>query len=77
MWDGIYVGATAGIQIRNSMIWAAVAFMTVYIVGIWLTPENATAPLMALFAAYFAHLLARVIYLSAQWKQVPLQRINK
>jgi MATE family multidrug resistance protein len=77
MWDGIYVGATAGIQIRNSMIWAAVAFVIVYIIGIWLTPENATAPLMALFAAYFAHLLARVIYLSAQWKQVPLQRINK
>jgi len=77
MWDGIYVGATAGIQIRNSMIWAAIAFVIVYIIGIWLTPVNATTPLMALFAAYFAHLLARVIYLSAQWKQVPLQRTNK
>ena len=64
MWDGIYVGATAGIQIRNAMIWAAVAFVGLY---------AATSPFcgtQALYIAYFAHLAARVIYLTGKWKTV-------
>ena len=31
MWDGVFVGATAGVQIRNAMIWAALAFVIGYI----------------------------------------------
>ncbi len=77
MWDGIYVGATAGVQIRNSMIWAAMAFVLVFMVGEWGMNYVHMAPLMALFAAYFAHLLARVVYLSVQWKQTPLRQQNK
>jgi MATE family multidrug resistance protein len=64
MWDGIYVGATAGIPIRNAMIWAAVAFVALY---------AATSPFcgtQALYIAYFAHLAARVIYLTGKWKTV-------
>ena len=62
MWDGVYVGATAGVQIRNSMIWAAVAFVAGYVATFtWLGPQ-------ALYIAYFAHLVARVVYLTAQWK---------
>jgi len=62
MWDGVYVGATAGIQIRNSMIWAAVAFVGAYLASYrWIG-------IQAIYVAYFAHLLARVVYLSIQWK---------
>ena len=62
MWDGIYVGATAGKEIRNAMIWAAVAFVAGYIA--------CYQPLgvQALYIAYFAHLIARVIYLTIKWK---------
>ena len=64
MWDGVYVGATAGVQIRNSMIWAAVGFVLAYVacfrfVGI-----------QALYIAYFVHLIARVVYLTVKWKTV-------
>ena len=64
VWDGIYVGATAGIPIRNAMILAAVAFVGLY---------AATSPFcgtQALYIAYFAHLAARVIYLTGKWKTV-------
>ena len=64
MWDGIYVGATAGVEIRNAMIWAAVAFVTGYVVTFrWVGAQ-------ALYIAYFAHLIARVVYLSAKWKNI-------
>jgi MATE family multidrug resistance protein len=62
MWDGVYVGATTGKQIRNAMIWAAVAFVVVYAVTFsW-------AGAQALYIAYFAHLIARVVYLTKEWK---------
>ena len=62
MWDGVFTGATAGKQIRNAMIWAAVGFVLGYV---------ATAHwcgVHALFVGYFLHLAARVIYLTATWK---------
>ena len=64
MWDGIYVGATAGKQIRNAMIYAAIAFVICYagLHTVW--------GVQALYVAYFAHLLARVVYLSIGWKKV-------
>ena len=64
MWDGIYVGATAGIQIRNAMIWAAVGFVALYA-----ATYRFCGP-QALYIAYFAHLAARVIYLTAVWRRV-------
>lgn len=64
MWDGVYVGATAGIQIRNAMIWAAVAFVMGYVATYkWMGPQ-------ALYLAYFAHLIARVVYLTIEWKKI-------
>ena len=62
MWDGVYVGATAGKQIRNAMIWAAVAFVLVY------AGTFGWAGAQALYTAYFAHLIARVVYLTKEWK---------
>ena len=62
MWDGIYVGATAGVPIRNAMIWAAVGFLVGYVVTYRFVGAQ------ALYIAYFAHLIARVVYLTAKWK---------
>jgi len=64
MWDGIYVGATAGVPIRNAMIWAAAAFVAAYA-----ATYRFCGP-QALYIAYFAHLGARVIYLTVKWKKV-------
>lgn len=64
MWDGIYVGATAGRPIRNAMIMAAIGFVITYVAlyRIW--------GIQALYAAYFVHLIARVVYLTIGWKPV-------
>ena len=64
MWDGIYVGATAGVQIRNAMIWAAIGFVILYVATYRFVGAQ------ALYIAYFAHLIARVIYLSANYKKI-------
>ena len=64
MWDGVYAGATAGKQIRNAMIYAALAFVISYL---------ATYPyldVISIYIAYFAHLAARVLYLTGAWKKV-------
>lgn len=64
MWDGVYAGATAGKQIRNAMIYAALAFVIGYL---------ATYPyldVISIYIAYFAHLAARVLYLTFSWKRV-------
>ena len=71
MWDGIYVGATAGVAIRNSMIWAALAFVLAYVATYrWVGPQ-------ALYIAYFAHLFARVIYLTAKRNSIYVPQIEK
>jgi len=64
MWDGVYVGATAGVQIRNAMIWAAVGFVLSYAISYRFVGTQ------ALYIAYFAHLIARVIYLTVEWKKI-------
>ena len=76
-WDGIFIGATASKGLRNSMLWAVVAFVGVWGAGIlvleWLTERQAVAPMRydglamhILMAAYFVHLLARTLYLSVK-----------
>ena len=64
MWDGVYVGAAAGREIMIAMILAAVAFVAGYVAAasLW--------GVQALYVGYFAHLLARVIYLTAKWRRV-------
>ena len=64
MWDGVYIGATAGVQIRNSMIWAAVGFIVGYAATFsFVGPQ-------ALYIGYFAHLIVRAFYLTIQWNKV-------
>ena len=78
-WDGIYIGATASKAIRNSMLWAVVGFGGVWIAGILclnlLGPDGPDASdsygrmaMHILMAAYFAHLLARTVYLSVKYR---------
>lgn len=83
-WDGIYIGATASGQMRDSMLWAVVAFSFVWVLGITLLkvaafPEAAMSEgpslydkvaMHVLMAAYFAHLLARTVYLSIYARRV-------
>ncbi len=64
MWDGVYIGATAAVPVRNCMIWSAVAFGVVYFVF------SPAVGIQALYAAYMAHLLVRTIYLSIAWRKV-------
>ena len=76
-WDGIFVGATASKGLRNSMLWAVVAFAFVWVAGILcltvMVEKQTVAPMRydglamhVLMAAYFAHLLARTIYLTVK-----------
>ena len=72
-WDGIYIGATASRQLRNSMLWSVVAFAGMWVVGIVVlnlaaadAPAYGNIAMHILMAAYFAHLLARTIYLSVK-----------
>jgi MATE family multidrug resistance protein len=77
-WDGIYIGATASRSIRNSMLWAVVGFAAVWFFGIFILNRTASAvssrydnlAMHILMAAYFAHLLARTIYLSAKYRKI-------
>ena len=76
-WDGIYIGATASRQMRNSMLWATVAFAALWAVGILIlqavapdSPSYGRMAMHVLMAAYFAHLLARTVYLTASWRSI-------
>lgn len=85
-WDGIYIGATASGAMRNSMLWAVVAFVLVWGAGMLAlevfpslssadqavvgTAGYGVAAVHVLMAAYFAHLLARTIHLTARYKTV-------
>ncbi len=64
MWDGIYIGATAGKDIRNCMICAAAGFVTGY------AALNGQIGVQAAYVGYFIHLIVRALYLTARWKSV-------
>ena len=77
-WDGIYIGATASRGMRDSTLWAVAAFVSVWGLGILLlnvsVPEDSTRygvlAMHILMAAYFAHLLARTIYLTVRSRRL-------
>lgn len=90
-WDGIYIGAAASKDIRNAMLAAVLSFGAVWFAGAFALaafgPEkeavSATAPgrygtvaLHILMAAYFAHLLARTVYLTARYRKGLLYAID-
>lgn len=76
-WDGIYIGATASRQMRNSMLWATVSFAALWAAGILVlqsvapdSPSYGHIAMHILMAAYFAHLLARTVYLTVSWRSI-------
>ena len=78
-WDGVYLGATASRSLFLSMVFAVLGFF-----GVWFgwrllfpgayEPESAVC-MHILLAAYFAHLAARTIYLTAAYRKEILQAI--
>lgn len=63
LWDGIFVGAADGAALRNAMVVAASAFLLTYL--LLFRPLG----IQALYAAYFAHLVARTLWLTLLWKR--------
>lgn len=92
-WDGIYIGATASRKMRDSMIWATVAFFAVYFAGMSILDAGYIPALLSetevssmasaydmmalhiLMAAYFAHLVARTVHLSLNYRRTVLKAI--
>jgi MATE family multidrug resistance protein len=74
VWDGIYIGATAGNHLRNSTLLCAVGFFAVWFIGRIIvpsaTPETAIHILMG---AYFTHLVIRSVYLSLTFSGISTQ----
>ena len=70
VWDGIFIGATAGPELRNSTLLCALGFFAVWFAGIWLLHPSGAAALHLLMAAYFMHLAVRTVYLSLSWPRL-------
>ena len=73
-WDGIFTGATASKDLRNSTVWCVVGFFGVWFAGLGLlkailgtVPE--TSAIHLLMAAYFTHLFVRALYLTLRWRK--------
>ena len=77
-WDGIFTGATASKDLRNSVVWCVVGFFGVWFLGLGLLKAlHGTIPetwaIHLLMAAYFTHLFVRALYLTLRWrKAIPL-----
>ena len=75
VWDGIFIGATASKDLRNSTLLCAVGFFAVWFAGerYASTPETAIHLLMA---AYFMHLAIRAAYLTVRYKKAIFSGIS-
>ncbi len=75
VWDGIFIGATASKDLRNSTLLCAVGFFAVWFAGerYMSTPESAIHLLMA---AYFMHLFIRAAYLTVRYKKAIFSGIS-
>ena len=75
VWDGIFIGATAAKDLRNSTLLCAVGFFAVWFAGerYASTPEAAIHLLMA---AYFMHLAIRAAYLTVRYKKAIFSGIS-
>lgn len=63
MWDGIFIGATAGKEIMLSMVFAAIGFFASYVLLF------SAIGVHAVYAGYITHLVIRAIYLTLRWKK--------
>ena len=72
-WDGIYAGATAAADMRNSSLIALVAFFVVWIILFHFHGTYDATAMHILLCAYFAHLAGRSIYLQVRHKKAILE----
>ncbi len=71
-WDGIYTGATATRQMRDSNIGCVFAFAAVWLAGSALLRPEGAAGVHLLFAAYYAHLVFRSVYQTVKYRRAIL-----
>ena len=62
-WDGIFIGATASRDLRNSTLLCALGFFAVWFIGVNFT-HTPQAAIHLLMASYFVHLAIRALYLT-------------
>ena len=80
-WDGIYTGATATKEMRDSNLGCVLAFMAVWFGGILIInaagggPASSRAKVHLLFAAYYAHLLFRSLYQTLKYRNSVLDKL--
>ncbi len=70
VWDGIFIGATASTDLRNSTLLCAVGFFAVWFAGLYAFRPEGSAAIHLLMAAYFMHLAIRTVYLSLKYKSI-------
>ncbi len=75
-WDGIYIGATASKEIRNSMLLATVGFLATYFIADRIMHPEPAAAVHLLLAAYFVHLLVRSLMLTVFYRRAVLSRVR-
>ncbi len=68
-WDGIFLGASSAKSLRNAMGGAAIAFFALWFVAKAVLKAEGAQAMHLLFAAYFAHLAFRTVYLSIVYKK--------
>lgn len=70
IWDGIFIGATASADMRNSSVLCALGFFAAWFLGLLIAGRNVSqeTAIHILMAAYFVHLAIRTIYLSVRYK---------
>lgn len=76
-WDGIYVGATASKEMRDSTIWCMVGFFASWFImdAIFGGPDADPAfRLNLLLGAYFVHLFIRALYQTVLYNKAILRR---
>ena len=74
-WDGIFLGATASRGLMSSMAGAAVSFFCVWYAGKGLLHPSGATALHLLFAAYYAHLAFRTVWLTLRYKKEVLGKV--
>ena len=74
-WDGIYIGATATREMRDSNLGCVIAFFAVWFIGWALFKPAGGGRVHLLFAAYYAHLIFRSLYQTFKYKPAILERM--
>lgn len=75
-WDGIYTGATATREMRDSNIGCVIVFFGTWFLGAALLRPEGNAQVHLLFVAYYAHLVWRSVYQTVKYRPAVLRRLS-